>query len=143
MSENYRFREVRKGECEAVLAFARANGFAADAKDLHHHLSLALESQGELAAVALCLDDKQGRFQIEIVKAGAELDESLANELADRCLRKVQSASIGAARLVSPAQDPAESILTQANWLDRIEETPPPEVLAEESEDSGQTSQAA
>lgn len=140
MSEEYRFREVRKGECQAVLAFARANGFEAEPKTLRHHLSLALETQGELVAVALCLDHEPGRFVIEIVKADTGLDDALAGELANRCLRKVQSESIASARLISPKTDPAESILAQANWLDQIQETPPPGL---EPGDQDETSQAA
>ena len=142
MSEGYRFREVRKGERDDVLTFAAGHGLAAEAQRLQHHLSLVVnDAEDQLVAAALCLEDGDGRLVIHVVSAQDALEPGLASELADRCLRKVQSQSVASARIVSPTSEPAESILGSANWLDSIEETPPAEVLSR-ADDTG-TPQAA
>lgn len=127
MAEGYRFHEVRKNEREAVLAFVAEHGSAVRLDSLRHHLSLTVEAEGELVAAALCLEPQPNQFVIEIVVGDAAVDEALLKELADRCLRKVQAQDIAAARLRSPAGESAERIWTSANWLDQIEESPPPE----------------
>lgn len=127
MDKQYRFHEVRKGERERVLAFARDNGCKpGDTKGMRHHLSLVAEQDGEIAAVALCLDGEAGRVLVEIVTGPGDTDETLVTELADRCMRKVQAEDIGAARLNSPSRKPTETIWTHKNWLNQIEETAPP-----------------
>lgn len=126
MNEEYRFKEVRKGERSSVLAFARKNGCMATRSQLRHHMSLAVEKDGEIVAVALCLEQQQGQSTIQIVSAKDSADEGLIQELTDRCLRKVQSGDIAAARLQSPCEASAENIWTNANWLDKIKETAPP-----------------
>lgn len=126
VSEACRFREVRKGERADVLAFAGAHGLTLERKVFRHHLSLlALDAAGDTLAAALYLEDPQGHHYVEIVTASDEVAQSLVNELADRCLRKVQAQSIGTTRLYCPAEVPAQAMLADANWLDKIEETPP------------------
>lgn len=125
MTEGYRFREVRKGEREAVLSFANAHGFTAQDAGFRHNLSLMLQKEDETLAAALCVEDEDGRLVVEIVTGGETVEPELVNELANRCLRKVQGEAIGAARLHSPTQEPAEAIMSHANWLDQIQETPP------------------
>ena len=89
-----------------------------------------LDEEGERLAAALCFEDKQGRHQVKIVTLGDSVDQSLVNELTDRGLRKVQSEAIGTARLCSPNLTPAETVLSDANWLDTVQETVPPELQA-------------
>ena len=144
MTEGYRFREVRKGEREAVLGFAEEQGLAAKADALRHDMSLVVtDEQGQTAAAALCMSDERGRLVVEIVTRGAETDPALASELADRCLRKVQACAVGSARLHSPAKQPAESILSDANWLDSILETPPAEAATSDVAHADEAAQAA
>lgn len=122
----YRFYEVRKGECGRVIAFAGEHGCVVSAKALHHHLSLIAEADKQPVAVALCVEREPGRLVIEIVAGDHEPDQSLLTELADRCLRKVQAEAITSARLHSPTEQPTDLIWSQTNWLDRVQETPPP-----------------
>jgi len=129
---DYRFREIRKGECEAVLAFAKTNGAEHEASGLYHHLSLVAWKDGELAAAALCIEHQPNRFVIEIVHREGD-EQALITELADRCLRKVQSEGIASARLNSPAPTATQTIWQRTNWLDRIQETPAPEPASSET----------
>lgn len=134
VSEACRFREVRKGERADVLAFAGANGLSLDSKVFRHHLSLiALDSSGGTLAAALYLEDTEGHHFVEIVTASDDVAQSLVNELADRCLRKVQSQSIGTTRLYCPAEAPAQAMLADANWLDKIQETPPSDAASSDA----------
>ena len=144
---DYRFREIRKGECAEMLAFAKTNGCSAEPTQLHPHLSLVAKKDGEVAAAALCLEQQPHQFVIEIVhREGVERE--LVTELANRCFRKVQSEGISSARINSPAEDATQTIWQSTNWLDRIQETAPPET-EEESEaaapagDAGAPPQAA
>ena len=121
---DYRFQEIRKGECAAVIDFAAAQGCETDRASLRHHLSLTVKSAGELIAVAMCVEKEPARFVIEIAHQEG-FDEALIAELADRCLRKVQSAGIASARFSSPVEASTKSLWKQTNWLDRIAETPP------------------
>ncbi|MBX2850971.1 MAG: hypothetical protein KTR15_04400 [Phycisphaeraceae bacterium] len=124
---DYRFREIRKSECAELLTFAMAHGLQVDATRLRHNLSLVVwDHENEIIAAAMCMLDDKERLTIDIVSKGNNSDSQLLNELADRCLRKVQSEAIGSARLRSTTQADAESIVSCANWLDRIEETRPP-----------------
>lgn len=123
---DYRFREIRKHECADVLVFAKAYGCTPEPRQLRHHLSLTVKSAGELAAVALCLENEPGHYVIEIVHTDG-FSECLIAELADRCLRKVQSEGIASARVKSPVEASTKSLWKQTNWLERIEETPPPD----------------
>lgn len=134
---DYQFREIRKGERADVLAFAQANGCTVQADTLRHHLSLTARAGDELIAAGLCIEQEPGRFVIEIISKADDCDEALVTELTDRCLRKVQSEHIGSTRLNSPTQEPTDVIWSNANWLDRIEETPPPNTA------DGPSSQAA
>jgi len=122
----YRFHEVRKGECERVIAFAAGHGCAVQAEALRHHLSLVVESGDATVAAALCVEREPGQHVIEIVVGEDEPSEALLTELADRCLRKVQAEAIGSARLQSPDGGPTQAIWSHANWLERVKETPPP-----------------
>ena len=122
---DYQFREIRKHERDQVLEFAKAQGCEIKAQTLRHHLSLTVKSAGELVAAALCLEDPATQFVIEIVTPEGD-DQALALELADRCLRKMQAEGIASARLHSASQSSTKTLCKQANWLDRIEETPPP-----------------
>ena len=123
---DYQFREIRKGERADVLQLATAQGCTIEPDTLLHHLSLTAEAEGNIVAFALCLDQAGQQFVVEIVNIDGKADEALTTELADRCLRKVQSEAIGAARLSSPTEQPTNTIWEQTNWLDRIQETPPP-----------------
>ncbi len=127
MSEGYRFKEVRKGERGAIIAFAAEHGCTIAPETLRHHLSLAIESGGTLVAAALSTEQGSGQVIVQIVVGEASLDEMLLTELADRCLRKVQAQAITSARMQSEPKTPTETIWTRANWLDRIEEAPPAE----------------
>jgi hypothetical protein len=144
---DYRFREIRKGECPDVIAFAKTNGAAIKPEALHHHLSLGAKKDGELAAAALCIEHQPHQFVIEIVhREGVE--QSLVTELADRCLRKVQSEGIASARISSPAESATQTIWQQTNWLNDIQETPPPteadaETPADSAEPQDNATQAA
>lgn len=132
---SYRFREIRKGECVKVLDFAKAHGCTVESQALHHHLSLVAKKEGELVAAAMCVEQQPCQFTIEIVHhEGAE--PPLITELTDRCLRKVQSENITSARINSPAETATQTIWQSANWLDRIQETPPPADEAAEDEDA-------
>ena len=122
---DYQFREIRKGERDQVLDFAKAQGCTIEAQTLRHHLSLTVKSAGELVAAALCLEDPAAHFVIEIVSPEG-FDQALVTELADRCLRKMQSEAIASARINSTSETSTKTIWKQANWLDHIEETPPP-----------------
>ena len=83
-----------------------------------------------LIAAALCVEQSPAQFVIEIVHAD-NAEDALVTELADRCLRKMQSEGIASARINSHAQTATQTIWQSANWLDRIEETsPPPEPQA-------------
>ncbi|MGB0767722.1 MAG: hypothetical protein ACPGYV_08420 [Phycisphaeraceae bacterium] len=126
---DYRFREIRKGERADVLGFAAALGCSIEPTTLHHHLSLGVHAEGEMVAAVLCVERDPRRFVIEILVADDGCDRSLVTELADRCLRKVQSEAIGSARLSSPTAALTDAIWSDTNWLDRIEETPPPGAL--------------
>jgi len=123
---DYQFREIRKGERASVLELAKAQGCTIEPDTLKHHLSLTAENGGDIVALALCLQQDNHQFVIEIVNVAPDAEEALNTELADRCLRKVQSEAIGAARLSSPTEQPTQTIWTQKNWLDKIQETPPP-----------------
>ena len=132
---DYRFREIRKGECAEVLAFAKANGCSAEPTQLHHHLSLVAKKDAELAAAAMCVEQQPNQFVIQIVhREGVERE--LVTELANRCFRKVQSEGISSARINSPAATATQTIWQSTNWLDRIQETSPP---PGESEAAGDT----
>lgn len=127
MSEAIRFREVRKGERAEVLSFAQAHGLTAEHRGLRHQLSLvATDGGGGLVAAALCMNGNNGRLVIEIISSEPAPDESMINELADRCLRKVQAEGIGSARLHSPTGTPTDLIWSQNDWLDTIQDAPPP-----------------
>lgn len=123
---SYPFREIRKGERDAVLAFAKTHGCTVEPSQLWHHLSLAVEDEGQIIAAALCLHQKTGQVTIEIVADESTMDEVLISELADRCLRKVQAKDIASARLHSATEAPANAIWSQNNWLDQVQETAPP-----------------
>ena len=123
---DYQFREIRKGERASVLELAKAQSCMIEPDELKHHLSLTAESDGKIVAFALCLEQANHQFIVEIVNVDGKADEALTTELADRRLRKVQSEAIGAARLSSPTEQPTKTIWEQTNWLDRIQETPPP-----------------
>jgi len=142
---DYRFREIRKGECANVLAFAKDNGAVLDPKALRHHLSLGAKKDGNFAAVALCIEQQPNQFVIQIVhREGVE--QALITELADRCLGKVQSGDIALARISSPTESATQTIWKQSNWLDGIQETSPPSDEAEraaEAQKNSETSQAA
>lgn len=129
MAEGYRFREIRKTECAEVLTFALATGLQADAKRLKHHLSLvAQDEDGELFAAALCLVDGDGRLILEIVTMPGSTDDALTQEMTNRCLRKIQSQTVGAIRLHSTtSKAQAETIVERAGWLDNVSEVPPPD----------------
>lgn len=131
---SYRFREVRKGERDAVIAFAAEHGSAVSLDTLRHHLSLAVESDGDLLVAALCVEKRPGQFVLEIVVGTPAADQALLTELADRCLRKVQAQDIASARIQSQTGEPTEAICTQANWLDRVAETAPPAANPSEDE---------
>lgn len=131
---DYRFREIRKGERDQVIEFATGHGLSYVPTSLHHHLSLVAQSDGELVAAALCIETEPGQFVIEIVHRDDSAD-ALITELTDRCLRKVQSENITSARINSPDAEATQALWTATNWLDRIEETPPPE--ATEAADCG------
>lgn len=127
MPEEYRYREIRKGERQAVLAFATGHGCHLKKGELSHHLSLAVEKGDRLVAAALCVSEGSEQFVIELVADEAEIDQDHIAELADRCLRKVQAEDIGAARLHSANEGPENMLWSSANWLDQIEETAPPD----------------
>lgn len=133
---DYQFREIRKGERADVLDFAKAQGCTPEPKTLRHNLSLVAKADGELVAAALCLEQEHTRFVVEVIH-GEGVDEALITELADRCLRKVQSQGIASAKLHSPLEASIQRLWRQTNWLDRIEETPPPppEVIPESAVD--------
>lgn len=141
-AQGYRFREVRSGERDEVLAFARQHGFELGEARLKHHLSLVtLDEDKQIIAASLCTVDPDGRFVIKVLSDAEQADEALVQEMANRCLRKVQSQTIGIARINSPSDQPAEALLAKAGWLDRIQETAPPDVKAQTP--TGQSSQAA
>ena len=142
MTQTYSFREVRKSEAGDVLMYATAQGVDLGQSKLKHHLSLiAVDEDKQVVAAALCLVDKDGRHNIAVLSNPELQDDEQVHELTHRCLRKMQSQTIGSARINSPSAQPAEGILTQSNWLDQIEETPP---LDEDTEvPSDQPSQAA
>lgn len=127
MSEEYSFREIRKGEREAVLTFANRHGLKLMPGDLCHHLSLTVERGDQIIAAALCIQHDAGQVVVEIVVGDSDIDESLIGELADRCLRKVQSEDIAAARIHSPTKQPTEALWSSASWLNQVEETAPPD----------------
>jgi len=141
---DYRFREIRKGERAQVLDFAKGQGCTPKPATLHHHLSLMAKADGQLVAAALCLETQPAQFVIELVHDEG-MDDALITELADRCLRKVQSENITSARLNSPNATATQALWTATNWLDRIEETPPPppEVDAELAVDVLQNNRAS
>lgn len=136
MAEGYQFKEVRKGQRGAMLAFAAEHGCKLKPGQLFHALSLAMESGGELVAAALSLEREPGRIVIEIVVGKEGLDPSLLTELANRCLRKVQALHIASVRLHSQTPEPTEGIWSQTNWLNRIEQATPPELLPADDESS-------
>ena len=118
------FREIRKGERDQVLGFAKERGCDIEPMTLRHHLSLAVYRDGQQVAAGLCVETQPTQFVIEVVNQDG-VDQALIAELADRCLRKVQAVGISSARLHSPSDISTQTIWDQANWLDRIEETPP------------------
>ena len=99
---DYRFREIRKGERAQVLDFAKGHGGTPKPEALRHHLSLMAKVDGQLVAAALCLETQPAQFVIEIVHDDG-MDDVLITELANRCLRKVQSENITSARINSPS----------------------------------------
>ena len=122
---DHRFREIRKGEREAVLGFAKDQGSEIKPEMLRHHMSLVVKADDDsLLAAALCVEQSPAQFVIEIAH-GPGVDDALIAELTDRCLRKMQSEGIASARISSPAEAATQTIWDQANWLDRIQETPP------------------
>lgn len=123
---SYRFYEVRKGECERVVAFASEHNCQIAPETLRHHLSLVVEAESQTVAAALCVERELGQLVIEIISANSEPDQALLTELADRCLRKVQAEAITSTRLHSTTEQPTDMIWSQTNWLDRVAETPPP-----------------
>lgn len=122
---SYRFHEIRKGECGQAIAFAAGHGSKVSAGHLRHHLSLAVEAEGQMVAVALSVENQPNHFVIEIIVGEGITDEALLTELADRCLRKVQAQAIASVRLHSPTAAPTQTIWTQSSWLDKVQETPP------------------
>lgn len=139
---NYQFREIRKGERTSVIAFAEDQGCNIAPKSLRHHLSLTVRSVDELVAAALCVEQEHNQYIIEITHRDG-FDQALITELTDRCLRKIQSQGIASARINSPSQEATQSIWKQTNWLDRIEETPPPTPEVSAAQDTDQATQAA
>ena len=138
---DYRFREIRKGECAAVLRFAKDRGSDLKPQTLRHNLSLAVKADDDnLVAAALCVEQTPAHFVIEIAHID-NVEEAMIAELTDRCLRKMQAEGIASARINSPAKAATQTIWDQANWLDRIKETAPPTQDASPSEPA--TSQAA
>jgi hypothetical protein len=119
---SYQFREIRKGECADVIAFAKEHGCEIDHDRLLHHMSLTVKADDELAATAMCIEQASGQIAVTMVHRDG-FDHALIAELADRCLRKVQSAGIGAARLTSSADASTASLWQQTNWLDHIQDT--------------------
>ena len=122
---DHRFREIRKEERDAAIDFAKEQGCAIKPETLRHHLSLVVKAEEDLVAAALCVEVESNRFAIEIAHAGS-VEDALITELADRCLRKVQAQGIASARINSPTETATQTIWQCTNWLDRIEETPPP-----------------
>lgn len=126
---DYRFREIRKGECTRVLDFAKGHGSTTEPGALRHHLSLMAQADGELVATALCLETQPAQFVLEITHTDGA-DGVLITELVNRCLRKLQSENITSARVNSPSEAAIKNLWTATNWLDHIEETPPPDLDA-------------
>jgi hypothetical protein len=123
---DHQFREIRKGERENVLGFAKEQGSAIKPETLRHHMSLVVKADDDtFVAAGLCVERSPAQYVIEI-SHGENVDDALITELTDRCLRKMQSEGIASARINSPAKEATQTIWDQANWLDRIQETPPP-----------------
>lgn len=126
MPDRHSIREVRKSECVDVQMYATALGVDFSETKLQHQLSLiAVDEDKEIVAATLCTLDADQRININVLSTeGEELCE-LIKEMTNRCLHKVQSGMISSARIHSPSSQPAEEILSQANWLDNIDEAVP------------------
>ncbi|MEM1355998.1 MAG: hypothetical protein AAGC44_09310 [Planctomycetota bacterium] len=118
----YLFREIRLHDVSDALAFADAQGLSVTRDGLHHHLSLMVRDEGETVAVGLCCEQDPGRFAVRFATAVADAEQTkaLANELADRVLRKLQAEGIGAARVTGADADCEATLWEQTNWLDRV-----------------------
>eukprot|EP00752_Nemacystus_decipiens_P014077 g12513.t1 len=108
---DHQFREIRKGERDQVLGFAKGLGCEIEPKALHHHLSLAMIRDGQQVAAALCVEAQPKQFLIEVIN-NEGVDQALIAELADRCLRKLLAAQ-GYAVQVTRSGDEAMERLEQ------------------------------
>lgn len=123
---DYRFSEIRKSARGRMLGFAKDQGCQVDPAHLRHHMSLAAWIEDELAAVALCVERGPAQFAVEIISPeGTEY--ALIAELANRCLRKMQAQRIMSTRLEGSSDDSTKAVWEDAGWLEKIQETPPPE----------------
>lgn len=117
------FREIRIGDLDQALAFAKGQGGAADGKQVLHHLSLTASDDGETLGCALCVEDGAGLMTVELYLGDSAAQQGLGKPLADTVLRKMQAAGVGAVRIVAADESECDRLYGLSNWMDRVPES--------------------
>ncbi len=118
-----RYREIRAGELDDAVAFAGERGSSVTPERVRHALSLLAYDGDAAVGCALCVADDGGLVTIELGLTDEAVQQGLGKTLADTALRKVQSAGVGTARIVSLNDGEADRLWQAAGWLNRLPET--------------------
>ena len=114
------FREVRRGEMEAALTFAAAQGATIDAAALQPHLSLvAINAEQTTLGSALHHIGADGRRHIA-VHLDPNINPGLARLLIDRALRKAEAANLATTHVQIDRDSAEHDTWNGANWLRRL-----------------------
>lgn len=131
-----RYREIRIRELDDAVAFAGERGSSATAGQVHHRLSLLAYEDEATVGCALCVEDAAGLFTLELCLTDDAAMQGLGKPLADTALRKVQSAGVGTARIVSLNESEGDRLWEAAGWLSRLPEAAQPFADDEDTADA-------
>ncbi len=114
------FREIRRGEADQALAFARTLGSELSRQALVPRLSLlAVNSAGQVLGCALHHRDAGARPTVTVRLCDAA-HPGLARLLIDRALRKAAAAGLSTTHVHLPDDPVAAATWSQADWLARL-----------------------
>ncbi len=108
-------REVRVGEVEAAVAFARKAGSTVDAARVVPGMSLLAWDGDEPVAALLGLRTSDGTHEMELTFAEGAADE-LGRRLIDTALLKLRSRHIAKSRLRITGEQQAAALWSAVNW---------------------------
>lgn len=114
------YREVRLGDVEDALAFAKEHGSTAEPGQLRHTYSLGVKTDDQPAGYALTLEPQPGQFVVELVLTDTAVERGLGQPMADAVLRKLSAAGIDTARLRFLNDGETDRLWQATNWLDRV-----------------------